>query len=326
MSELLVIRFSALGDVAMTVPVLAGVACANRDLRITFLTQQRFSIFSRYLPDNVEIVTADLHGVHSGLQGLERLLREIDYQRFDMVADLHDVWRTKYMRMRLCMSGSKVRHIAKGRFEKLALTRRCCKRFRQLPTAIERYEQVFKLLGLRTDTDLYRSSNISDVKRAGIGIAPFAAHRGKVYPLEKMEGIVKQLSDEGKRVYLFGGGRDEVEMLMSWEIKYANCECVAGRMSMAEEIALMGRLEVMVTMDSGNMHLASLVGTRVVSIWGATHPYAGFLGYGQKEDDCVQLPLGCRPCSIYGKKVCRYGDYHCLTDISQAAIINRIKR
>ena len=71
------------------------------------------------------------------------------------------------------------------------------------------------------------------------------------------------------------------------------------------------------------MHLASLVGTRVVSIWGATHPYAGFLGYGQRESDCIQRALDCRPCSIYGNKKCRYGDYRCL-DIPAEEVAKRI--
>ncbi len=82
-------------------------------------------------------------------------------------------------------------------------------------------------------------------------------------------------------------------------------------------------LRVMLTMDSGNMHLASLVGTRVVSIWGATHPFAGFLGFGQSEDDCIQRDLPCRPCSIYGNKACKFGDYRCM-DIAPEEIVGKL--
>jgi ADP-heptose:LPS heptosyltransferase len=93
---------------------------------------------------------------------------------------------------------------------------------------------------------------------------------------------------------------------------------------MDEEIAFMRTLRLMLTMDSANMHLASIAGTRVLSIWGATHPNAGFLGYGQDESDCIQHnDLPCRPCSIYGNKKCKFGDYRCL-DMSPEIIIKRV--
>ena len=98
-----------------------------------------------------------------------------------------------------------------------------------------------------------------------------------------------------------------------------------GRTSvLAAELELMRGLDVMLSMDSANMHLASLVGTRVVSVWGATHPYAGFLGWGQRAEDCVQKDLPCRPCSIYGSKPCRYGDYRCLNSITPEEIVKAV--
>jgi ADP-heptose:LPS heptosyltransferase len=77
-------------------------------------------------------------------------------------------------------------------------------------------------------------------------------------------------------------------------------------------------------MDSSNMHLASLTGIPVVSIWGATHPYAGFLGYGQTEENAIQLNLECRPCSIYGQKPCLRGDYACIQNITPQTIVDKV--
>ena len=85
----------------------------------------------------------------------------------------------------------------------------------------------------------------------------------------------------------------------------------------------MSQLEVMISMDSSNMHLASLVGTPVVSIWGATHPYAGFMGWGQSEDNVVQVELDCRPCSIFGQKPCLRGDFACLNNILPETIVEK---
>ena len=177
-------------------------------------------------------------------------------------------------------------------------------------------KQYRKKVGLTTKQPL------PSVQKSGIGIAPFAAHKGKLYPLARMERVVAMLSERGEKIVLFGS-KDEREALDKWAAKYPNVVCIAGQKSLAEELDMIRGLRVMVSMDSANMHLASLVGTRVVSIWGATHPNAGFLGIGQSESDCVQRDLKCRPCSVYGNKRCKYGDYRCL-DIEPEEIVARI--
>ena len=88
----------------------------------------------------------------------------------------------------------------------------------------------------------------------------------------------------------------------------------------------MSHLDVMVSMDSANMHLASICGTRVVSVWGATHPFAGFMGWNQSTADAVQADMPCRPCSIYGNRPCLRGDYACLTSIQPEAIVQKVER
>lgn len=211
--------------------------------------------------------------------------------------------------------------IDKGRLEKLQLTRGI--KHAPLKHTTERYAAVLAELGY--PVSLNHAPQPSDTSlRSGIGIAPFAAHPGKIYPIERMERVVQLLSRTGEQVVLFGGGKKEKTILESWAQRYPNVESVAGRHSMVKELDIIRHLRVMVTMDSGNMHLASLVGTRVVSIWGATHPFAGFLGYGQSENDCIQRDLSCRPCSIYGNKPCKFGDYRCM-GISPEEIVERVK-
>ena len=80
----------------------------------------------------------------------------------------------------------------------------------------------------------------------------------------------------------------------------------------------------MVSMDSANMHLASLVDIPVVSIWGATHPYCGFKGWRQNDENIIQLPLTCRPCSVFGDRPCHRGDYLCLNGIKPAIVTDKI--
>ncbi|MCQ2310426.1 MAG: glycosyltransferase family 9 protein [Paludibacteraceae bacterium] len=328
MKRLLVIRFSALGDVAMVVPVIKALAVAYPDWDITMLSKKQCASLFCNLPDNVHFFGADLRGKHSGLAGLNRLLHDLKYWEFDAVADLHAVLRTFYLRHRCLWRGKRVAHIHKDRYQKWLLVRHFYQYKHPLQSTISRYKGVLEELGFELYDALPKHNiNITSSTRRNIGIAPFAAHKGKIYPLDKMEEVVKTLGEKlnakGETVYLFGAGDKEKAILQNWQNKYAGVESLVGKYNMAEEISFMAQLRMMVTMDSANMHLASLAGTRVLSIWGATHPWAGFLGFGQDENDCIQLSIPCRPCSIYGKRRCQFGDYRCLL-IEPKNIIERV--
>ena len=312
MTRLLVIRFSALGDVAMLAPIVRAAAETYPELELTMLSQQKFADLFAGMPKNVTF-----HGVDTKKESLHEIVSGLG--SYDAVADMHGVIRSVYIRAAMRLKGARVASIRKGRYQKRQLTRG--KELKPLKHMTERYKEVLEELGYPLQGEESRS--LETEKGTGIGIAPFAAHKGKIYPEERMEQVVKMLSEKGIEIVLFGGGKKEQAVLEEWAGKYAQVKSVAGRHSLAEELEIMRELRLMVTMDSGNMHLASLVGTRVLSIWGATHPYAGFLGYGQKEEDCIQRDLDCRPCSVYGNKACRYGDYRCM-DIKPEDIAEKV--
>ena len=331
MKKLLVIRFSALGDIAMTVPVVHDLAVQYPDLEITMLSREMARPLFELLPNNVHFVSADLKGRHKGFIGLNRLIRDIHYEDFDYVADFHNVLRSIILRINCRMLGQKVAKIDKGRKGKRALSRKRDKVFVQQATSFERYAKVLERLGFPiepTFTKLDYSSFCETQKAPGetwIGIAPFAKHPAKVYPMEKMEEVIKALSQrENTTIFLFGGGEEEKRQIAELCAKYPNVQAAQSQQGLKGELALMGQLDVMLSMDSANMHLASFVGTRVVSIWGGTHPYAGFLGWKQNPSDCIQLDLPCRPCSVYGNKPCFRGDYACLNGIAPEQIITKL--
>ena len=331
MKKLLVIRFSALGDIAMTVPVVYDLAMQYPDLEITMLSREMAKPLFERMPSNVHFFGADLKGRHKGLLGLCRLWRDAHLNGFDYIADFHDVLRTWWFCAEGCLRCKKVAKIDKGRKGKKALTRQKNKVLVQQATSFERYAKVLEQLGspIKPKFTKLDYSAFCETQKAGhetwIGIAPFAKHTAKVYPMEKMEQVIKALSErENTTVFLFGGGEEEKRQIAELCAKYPNVEAAQSQQGLKGELALMGQLDVMLSMDSANMHLASLVGTRVVSIWGGTHPYAGFLGWNQKPEDCVQLDLPCRPCSVYGNKPCFRGDYACLNDIQTGTIINKL--
>ena len=331
MKKLLIIRFSALGDVAMTVPVVHDLAVQYPDLDITVLSREICEPMFFLFPDNVHFIAADLNGRHKGIGGLNCLLREIQYKDFDYIADFHDVLRSQWLRFRFALAGKKVAHIDKGRKGKKRLTRQKNKILTQQATSFERYAKVLERLGFPVKVDFkgldYRRFEEVPNKPGEhwVGIAPFAKHAAKAYPLEMMEEVVEMLSKK-VNVLLFGGGFEEKQVLSDMCYRHENTYIAHSEFDLAGEIAMMQQLDVMLTMDSANMHLASLVGTPVVSVWGGTHPYAGFLGWHQKDTDCVQLDMPCRPCSVYGNKPCLRGDYACMRGITPEMIVKKVSK
>jgi len=301
-------------------------------LDITMLSREMARPMFEQLPKNVHFFAADLKGRHKGLFGLCRLWRDANMNDFDYIADFHDVLRTWWLRTEGCLRRKKIAKIDKGRKGKKALTRKKNKNLVQQETSFERYAKVLEQLGFPTKPEFVKldySAFCETQKRTNetwIGIAPFAKHPAKVFPMEKMEEVIKVLSQRGNTtVFLFGGGEDEKRQIAELCAKYPHVQAAQSQHGLKGELALMGQLDVMLSMDSANMHLASLVGTRVVSVWGGTHPYAGFLGWNQKEEDCVQLDLPCRPCSVYGNKPCLRGDYACMNGIAPIQIIEKLR-
>lgn len=337
MAKLLAIRFSALGDVAMTLPVLYSFASAYPQHTVVMVSRKGMAPLFADCPVNIHFRGIDLKA-YRGLAGLNRLYHELRSEEFDAVVDLHDVLRSKYLRWRFRLHGTPVASIDKGRADKHRLIARHHKVLRQLPSSFSRYQTVFAKSGYtfplrfhsvfgegKGNSQAFAQWTGSKGDDRWIGIAPFAAHRGKILPVPLMEKVLQQLSSlDGMRLFLFGGGKQEKERLESWQETFPHTLSMAGKLKLNEEIALMSHLDVMISMDSGNMHLASLAGTPVVSVWGATHPYAGFMGWGQSEQNAVQASMECRPCSIYGNKPCFRGDYACLWSISPEEIVRKV--
>lgn len=332
--KVLAIRLSALGDICMTLPVLDSVSRAYPDVHFTLLTTKVGAIVMQTVlhRPNLDVKVINKRD-YKGISGLNRLYHELKALQFDAVADLHDVLRTKWVDLRFWLSRTPVRRIQKGRNEKKALTAGTINR--QLDTSVERYRLVFVDLGLDFDIDYQGTAHAALLRdkpcsvpsdSLSVGIAPFAQHQGKVYPAPLMRQMISLLIQELPRIRIFlFGGPDEKDALDSWVKEHPNhIVNLAGVQTIEDDLCCMANLRLMVSMDSANMHLASLVGLRCLSIWGATHRYAGFLGYQQREEDCIELPLSCRPCSIYGNKPCKFGDYHCLTQISPQVVATRI--
>ncbi len=314
-------RFSALGDVAMTVPVIREFLQENPDVEIMYLSRKKFESLFENIP-NLTFYAADLDGKHKGIFGLHQLAKELNPFEFNAIADLHNVLRTKILRR--LISAQKSASLDKGRKERKALVRKENKIKNPIKSMPERYSDVFRKLGFEVKLSHQLPENLS-TKENAVGIAPFAMYEGKKYPIEKMRSVALKIAETGIKVYLFGG-KEESEELKAWEKLNPNIESVAGKFGLKEELELIRKLRLMVSMDSANMHLASLVGTKVVSIWGNTHPFMGFLGYGQSMDDVIQdETLTQRPTSVFGKEEKNVEKIDYFQNISPELIIQKIE-
>lgn len=341
--HLLIIRFSALGDIAMAVPVVASLARQYPDLRITVLSRPFARVLFESLAPNVGFMGADIKKEYAGLRGMNALYRRLVAKNITAVADFHNILRSNYLRLRFNLGHYHVAHINKHRRGKHRLTRNNDKVMEQQPTSFHNYLEVLARLGYTVEptfTSIFPPEGghlrllphvIGEKKKfqQWIGIAPFAAHKGKIYPKQNMEKVIVQLIQRHPscRIFLFGGGGDEKVVIDGWAEKYKNCinaSAVVG--GLKNELILMSHLDVMISMDSANMHLASLTATPVVSIWGATHPFAGFMGWHQNPDNAIGLNLPCRPCSVYGNKPCLRGDYACLKNISPEMVLEKVAK
>lgn len=336
-SHILVIRLSAMGDVAMTLPVLQVFAKTYPDVKITMLSRPFFKPFFEGIP-NLEFLEADVYGEHKRF-GLIKLANEAKDLGIDAVADLHNVIRSKVITRFLKFKGSKTATIDKGRAEKKALVSAKGATISQLKTTHQRYADVFEKLGFPLDLKQF---NAPPKKRLSpklngllgiepkkiIGIAPFAAYQSKMYPLSLMAEVIHELDETDKyRIFLFGGGKKEIEQLQKLEKPFANVTNVAGKLTFEEELALISNLDLMLSMDSGNGHLAAIFGVPVLTLWGVTHPYAGFAPFNQPKNnqlvaDRERYPL--IPTSIYGNKF-PSGYEEAIKSISPEIIVQKVR-
>ena len=334
--HIVVLRFSAMGDVAMMLPVLKAALDQHPELRLTVVSKPFFEPFFQDIP-RLTFFSADVKHEYKGFLGLRRLAKAIVKLQPDAVADLHNVLRANVVLRFLKLKGIKGEQINKGRAEKKALVRLTHKKIKPLKSTHQRYADVFEALGFKIYLEkaqpLNKPTPLPKVKRIiettalpKIGIAPFAAHHGKQYPLDRIEAVLSDLATT-VHVYLFGGGDEERKALKKLAEKHKHVSVVVGQLSFKEEINLIAQLQAMVSMDSGNGHIAANFGIPVITIWGVTHPYAGFKPFFQPDEnqllpDLQQFPF--IPTSIYGNKFPE-GYLSCFDTINPKQVSARIK-
>jgi ADP-heptose:LPS heptosyltransferase len=331
--HILVIRLSAMGDVAMLVPVIQALFQQNDNVKVTVLSRAFLKpIFDKEISGlDVQFVIVNTKGKHKGILGIYKLFKELKSLQINAIADTHNVLRSKILSLFFKLSGKKVIAIDKGRKEKKKLITSRDKK--QLKTTHQRYADVFAKLGFKIDLrkhtfcekpNLPNGFTLNKTNGKQIGIAPFAQYQGKMYPLDLMGKVIEKLSVNNS-IYLFGGGKNEIDLLNKISSKFPNTQNLAGKLSLKEELQVISNLDIMLAMDSGNAHFAAMFNVKTITVWGVTHPFAGFAPFKQQQNcllpDLKKYPK--IPCSIYGNKICN-GYENVMRSIPPEVIVKRI--
>lgn len=335
--KIAIVCFSAISNVAAIVPQLYSLTKRYPDNEYIVISRSFLKpLFSSL--SNTTFIGADIRGVHSTAKGIFLLFKELQKHSPDVLLDMQLSWRTKLLSLFCSINKIKSYSINIDKKDQHRLTSKGADKYHPIKTIFQRQEELYRRIGLHCDSTFTSLPEPTPIQKQKItdtygekgnafwvGIAPFSMAKGKTLPLKKMKNVLSALDKEpNTKIFLFGAGEMENEMLNDWQSIYHNVYAVHTKLQLDEELALMYHLDIMLTMDSANMHLASLMAVPVISIWGATHPYAGFVGWKQDINNCIGVDFSCRPCTIHKDNPCKYGDYRCLESIHSTKIIDTI--
>lgn len=336
-----------MGDVVLLTPVLSAIAAEHPSLQITFVTKGAYIPFFYNIP-NVTTIGYNIQK-YRGIRGIWRFYQEINkLGPFHKILDLHSSLRSRILSLFYKLNGVPSFRITKGRREKLKQTRKKNKVLVKLPHAVDRYLRVFEKAGFDTKIrrgpwinvnlesklkaeSFYKSLAIPKKRDSlRIGFAPFAGHALKVWPFYKSIALLKSLRKEfpNAHIFLFGSPA-EIAKLDVLKEGIERCYIVRGDTvgGLQGELGVMEKLDILIGMDSSNLHIASLLNIPVIGIYGTTHPYSGFGPFRQEESGVLQVEnLKCRPCSIYGNTTCYRKDFACMELIDPMDVVKRLKK
>lgn len=323
-----------MGDVAMLASVIKETVDQNQNYEFIVLSHHFYQAFFEGIA-NVRFHEFHPKTKHKGFRGLIRLHKELKQYKADYIADMHGNIRTAVLEFFSSLGGRSFlsSKIDKGRKEKKEIIR--TKALKPLTPTVERYANVFRSLGLSIQLSHELKTHKRDIpaeykeniirNKYKIGISPFAQWPYKMWSLSKMQETIDHLAkDKSLCIFLFGGGTNEKKIASQLKGEHENVINTIGTLSLKEELNLISNLDLMVSMDSSGMHMASLEGIRCLSLWGSTHPYLGFLGYGQSIEDCIQVNHPNRPCSVYGNESCMCDGVEAIDLIEVEEVTKRI--
>ncbi|MCY3771107.1 MAG: lipopolysaccharide heptosyltransferase II [Gemmatimonadetes bacterium] len=341
-SRILVIRFSSMGDIVLTSPVTRQLSRICPDAELDFLTRDEYAPLARALPGVARVQCFEPE------QGHWRLVARLRRRRYDLAIDLHGNIRSRLVG--LAGMARRVIRYDKRRFARMAIVRRR-RRSRSVPHTVDRYLEVLGSVlappeqgdgspeGARYTGEhripelIVRRSAVDEVANrlaeAGIGpdapvlgVAPGASHGPKRWPPERFARVADHMArSRDMTILLLGSEGDRPVAGEVARVMGRQAVDWTGTTDLSLLPAAVQRCALLVSNDSGPMHVATAVGTPVVGVFGATHPRLGFAPVGP-ADAAVTLDLSCSPCSLHGNRACRFRTHACMEELDPRRVIS----
>jgi len=334
--RLLVLRYSSLGDVVLTNPVLDRLKAAYPQAEIYFATKERFASLVQFHPAVSKVIPLTGGGFFLFL----RHLRAIQALKPTMVLDLHDSLRTRLLRFFWGKAKISV-------YEKEAVQRRLLvKKIQTKPSipTVRKYLKALEEWGVfspghvpcevhvsksaqKFAADYLKKHKVGKTEKV-VGLGPGATWKTKQWPPEYYAKLASQWAEKKARLIWFGDSKEEklifsIQSQMTVPVSQRGL-IAAGKLSLEQSAALLGRCDVFIGNDSGLIHLASGRGVPVTVIYGSTTPALGFEPWGKHQIAEVK-GLDCRPCDVHGKKACPLGHFKCMKELSVDQVQSRVK-
>jgi lipopolysaccharide heptosyltransferase II len=339
----LVLRLSSIGDIILTSPLLRVLRNAvGNEARIDFVVRKEYAELVQSC-HHLSIVHE--YDVDTGYKGLKALAMQLREEKYDLVIDLHDSIRTKLIRASI--NAGDVVVMDKRKFERWLLVNLKRNAYTDNLTVAERYIETMEKYGIENDhkgleifipdSTLFEVSGKIAALRLNkfekvIGICPGSKHFTKRWQKEKFAEVAVRAAQEYHAKVLLFGGREErndcefVKEEVARRISDQSVTNFAGTFSLLESAAALEFCDVVITNDSGLMHLAAAKQKKIVAIFGSTVKEFGFAPYGTEAIVIENNSLDCRPCTHIGKNVCPKSHFKCLSDISVDEVYSAVQQ
>ena len=339
--KILIIRFSSLGDIILATPLLRVLHIRFPSSRIDFVVRKEYAELIR---NNKNLHYLYEFDARTGMTGLHKLKIQLRAEHSDLVIDIHNSLRSRYLRWMLGVNEVVV--LSKHLFARTILIQLKKNFYHRVISVADRYIEPVQQFGIENDGQglelaipeeiraqtaaKMKSMEIQPLKRM-IGFCPSAKHATKCWPQDRFKELGVKLSKElNATILLFGGMQDKEKCsAIAQEINLSGGEGSArdlsGELSILESAVAMEACDLIVTNDTGLMHVASAMKKKVVAIFGPTVREFGFFPVGKDQVVLERLNLSCRPCSHIGGKSCPEGHFRCMKEIQVEEVIKSIQ-
>ncbi len=326
--RILVIRLSSLGDILLTTPMLESLREAFPLARIDFCTKEQYSYLLKLDPGIHKVIKAKNHAGFRDLRDLRQLIKLSNY---NLIIDAHNNFRSIYLRM---FQGAKTLVFRKYSLRKFLLVNFKINLMKKLPPVTERYRQIItRIPALEFKTEnpkpiVYTnesSQKAVDNMIASLGlnsgmklvcIAAASHHFTKTYPAEYYAEVINKFDNSKTAFFLTGIAKDSVNIKRIKERTSGNVYDLCDKLETEDLVALMKRCSLVLSGDTGPMHIAEALEIPIVMMAGSSVREFGF--YPQSKEAVVleNNTLKCRPCSHIGRSKCPKGHFKCMMELA----------